>query len=550
MQAPCDAGDALAHQLPTLAVERRVAPDGLLYTRQEFLAFFGGLDEWHAAKVSAAAAGAGNAADASAVGVSAASVSDAGALAQQLTAMAVESEEPFGSLDSVRRALLRRCGLEYDKAVRKLVTHLEGCFTGAICDGKRFVLELTRALNDKRTSIEFMGRSSCRLNHFPLVLCVLTELRTLNLSGHAIGKLPQSFEHLQALEEVVLRGTRLEHLPDVLRNRPALTSLDVAINLIGSLRLDGFATLTSLDVSDNPLPEDPRLEDLVRVQLPCLHRLKSPHLSLVLPPAHTPPPLGSDVASEHNETRRLALQAVAKEVESLSWVEWEAVIADKRAAEAKRQLMAIRHARESLLSRKDIKCSAASLRLQAISVAEETASKLVDEGATTKEAVRAGVDAAQRLIPPLRDLASIGSLQAALSEHEGAVETGDASDVSDDTSHVPSVATSAITLMSTHHSHAQAFRRDLDRRQLQSTVKHGEASQSSNGTLRIEHNGITVVTDHAAKLTITAWDERSQKRAEGKYVAPAFRKWPSGGNASSSWRRDEAGNVQLTRIRE
>ena len=29
--------------------ERRVAPDGLVYTQMEFVQYFGGLDEWHAA---------------------------------------------------------------------------------------------------------------------------------------------------------------------------------------------------------------------------------------------------------------------------------------------------------------------------------------------------------------------------------------------------------------------------------------------------------------------------------------------------------------------
>lgn len=48
--APGAAGDALAPQLAAMAVEeRRCAPDGMLYTRQEFVTFFGGLDEWHSA---------------------------------------------------------------------------------------------------------------------------------------------------------------------------------------------------------------------------------------------------------------------------------------------------------------------------------------------------------------------------------------------------------------------------------------------------------------------------------------------------------------------
>ena len=89
----------------------------------------------------------------------------------------------------------------------------------------------------------------------------------------------------------------------------------------------------------------------------------------------------------------------------------------------------------------------------------------------------------------------------------------------------PSVATSKVTLFSTGHSRARAFTRDLDRRQLQSAVKHGSISETRGGKLRAEHAGTTVILLPDRKTVVSAWDEKSSARAKGKYVPPHFRSY-------------------------
>ena len=100
------------------------------------------------------------------------------------------------------------------------------------------------------------------------------------------------------------------------------------------------------------------------------------------------------------------------------------------------------------------------------------------------------------------------------------------------TSHVQSVATSKVTLNEAIHTTCQGFRRDIEKRQLQAAVKHGEAVVWHDGTTRIMHEGTTLVTDPSSGKTkiITAWDLDSSARDANKYVPPARRRGEGSSN--------------------
>ena len=74
-----------------------------------------------------------------------------------------------------------------------------------------------------------------------------------------------------------------------------------------------------------------------------------------------------------------------------------------------------------------------------------------------------------------------------------------------------SVATSAITLESTLHLRQRKGERGISRRELQSTLKHGEAERDAF-TGRVLHrlNNIAFVTDAFSKVGITAWNENEE----------------------------------------
>ena len=81
------------------------------------------------------------------------------------------------------------------------------------------------------------------------------------------------------------------------------------------------------------------------------------------------------------------------------------------------------------------------------------------------------------------------------------------------------MATSKVTLNETRHSQVQAFRRGIDRRELQAARKYGDATAQPNGSLRFTHDGRTLVTDADGRTAITAWrDTDSSERAADKYV--------------------------------
>lgn len=95
---------------------------------------------------------------------------------------------------------------------------------------------------------------------------------------------------------------------------------------------------------------------------------------------------------------------------------------------------------------------------------------------------------------------------ATLSLHNGPHGTGSYTANADDDA--TSVATSATTLQSTRHSRSRIAERDIGRRDLQRTLKHGHAQVGSQvGTLRVvdEATGLVVVTDSTSKVAITAW---------------------------------------------
>jgi hypothetical protein len=74
-----------------------------------------------------------------------------------------------------------------------------------------------------------------------------------------------------------------------------------------------------------------------------------------------------------------------------------------------------------------------------------------------------------------------------------------------------SVATSAITLESTLHLRQRKGERGITRRELQSTLKHGEAERDPfTGRVLHRHHGVTFVTDAFSKVGITAWNENEE----------------------------------------
>ena len=136
--------------------------------------------------------------------------------------------------------------------------------------------------------------------------------------------------------------------------------------------------------------------------------------------------------------------------------------------------------------------------------------RLCDEGL---ERVALGAQRRQPLQAEAHALKVHDGLRGVRRAGSGADSTADTAS----TAGMPSVATSAVTLQSTFHSRQRSQERNLGRRQLQSAVKHGTATVTRDGRLKIVHEGTTVVTDAAAKKAVTAWDERSFRNTEGSW---------------------------------
>ena len=92
----------------------------------------------------------------------------------------------------------------------------------------------------------------------------------------------------------------------------------------------------------------------------------------------------------------------------------------------------------------------------------------------------------------------------------GALDVSDASR-DDDTM---SVATSAVTIESTQHLREREAERGIDRRELQSAIKHGTCTMDeATGHLQYRHNGVCYVTDATGKVGITSWVEDASDRS-------------------------------------
>lgn len=79
----------------------------------------------------------------------------------------------------------------------------------------------------------------------------------------------------------------------------------------------------------------------------------------------------------------------------------------------------------------------------------------------------------------------------------------------------PSVCTSCVSFVKTNHSAARTQERNVDWKEVQACLKHGEATLGRKNALRIEYNGVVVVTT-PAKRVITAW--RSAPKVEAKVL--------------------------------
>lgn len=97
----------------------------------------------------------------------------------------------------------------------------------------------------------------------------------------------------------------------------------------------------------------------------------------------------------------------------------------------------------------------------------------------------------------------------------------------------PSVCTSCVSFVKTGHLESRAKERNVDWKEVQACLKHGEATPGRKNALRIEYNGVVVITT-LAKRVITSWrtapkvDEKILRRFKKrlyKLVRNAFNVW-------------------------
>ena len=68
-----------------------------------------------------------------------------------------------------------------------------------------------------------------------------------------------------------------------------------------------------------------------------------------------------------------------------------------------------------------------------------------------------------------------------------------------------SQATSDVTMFSTYHSKDRCTEREIDRRDVQSVIKHGSINYQDNGKRRVEYNDNTVILDKEKPVVVTTW---------------------------------------------
>ena len=79
----------------------------------------------------------------------------------------------------------------------------------------------------------------------------------------------------------------------------------------------------------------------------------------------------------------------------------------------------------------------------------------------------------------------------------------------------PSVCTSCVSFVKTSHSESRAKERNVDWKEVQACLKHGEATPGRKNALRIEYNGVVVITT-LEKCVITSW--RTAPKVEEKIL--------------------------------
>ena len=102
----------------------------------------------------------------------------------------------------------------------------------------------------------------------------------------------------------------------------------------------------------------------------------------------------------------------------------------------------------------------------------------------------------------------------------------------------PSVCTSCVSFVKTGHSELRAKERNVDWKEVQACLKHGEATPGRRNALRIEYNGVVVITT-LAKRVITSWrtaprHARQDGRALLRFAKRCYRLLQ---NAFGAWRR-------------
>jgi hypothetical protein len=99
----------------------------------------------------------------------------------------------------------------------------------------------------------------------------------------------------------------------------------------------------------------------------------------------------------------------------------------------------------------------------------------------------------------------------------------------------PSVCTSCVSFVKTSHLELRAKQRNVDWKEVQACLKHGVATSGRRNTLRIEYNGVVVITT-LGKRVLTSWRSapRQGERALLRFAERCFKLLR---NAFGAWRR-------------
>eukprot|EP01114_Cavostelium_apophysatum_P012838 TRINITY_DN2970_c0_g1_i3.p1 TRINITY_DN2970_c0_g1~~TRINITY_DN2970_c0_g1_i3.p1 ORF type:complete len:1354 (-),score=429.64 TRINITY_DN2970_c0_g1_i3:1029-5090(-) len=112
--------------------------------------------------------------------------------------------------------------------------------------GKQLVLENTKIkqkglcenlnqLEKELPDIEIVVVEKCRLKAIPADAVLFKNVRSVDLRGNLLKKLPDSFGHLLELREVILRDNQLQDFPEIVLTTPKLALLDLEGNQLHNL---------------------------------------------------------------------------------------------------------------------------------------------------------------------------------------------------------------------------------------------------------------------------------------------------------------------------